>query len=406
MLIAVLSAATVALIWQSARLDAPGSADPSPVATTAGAERVTAFYPLEFSAVPISGGRLVRMEVPPSALEAFGVPDIADSSTPTTPDRLLADVLVGDDGLARAVRFVRSPGVDVPRSSRDDEGGPTMISKRATAIVVLWLLRSGDVLAQAPPEPPGGPLGPPVANAPFSADATTTVLQVLADGTRIERTAKARYFRDRIGRVRVEQMIMGLDALNPAAEGQVRITISPDPASGAAFTVDPQARTFAAGPRSAASAGVGGGRGFALPVGRWSFLTFTRGDQSVLRYGIDESAVLEEDLGTRRIEGVEAAGRRLTTTIPAGSRVGNDRPITIVDERWESAELQILISARHSNPLTGIVDYRLSNIRRVEPPAHMFQVPEDYTELAATGNAPWIELKFAEPPSKSTPIRR
>ena len=68
-------------------------------------------------------------------------------------------------------------------------------------------------------------------------------------------------------------------------------------------------------------------------------------------------------------------GRRITTTVPAGSRVGNDRPMTIVDERWESNDLQILIYARHSNPLTGVVEYQLSNITRAEPPSHLFRVP-------------------------------
>jgi hypothetical protein len=35
--------------------------------------------------------------------------------------------------------------------------------------------------------------GPVVTDAPFSADATTTVTQVLGDGTRIEQTTTARF---------------------------------------------------------------------------------------------------------------------------------------------------------------------------------------------------------------------
>jgi len=49
--------------------------------------------------------------------------------------------------------------------------------------------------------------------------------------------------------------------------------------------------------------------------------------------------------------------------------------MTIVDERWESNDLQILIYARHSNPLTGVVEYQLSNITRAEPPSHLCRVP-------------------------------
>lgn len=224
-------------------------------------------------------------------------------------------------------------------------------------------------LAQAPPEPMGGPLGPPVANAPFSADATTTVRQVLGDGTRIERIGRARYYRDRSGRVRVEQTIMGLEGLNPAAEGQTRITIYPDPAKGGVFTLDPVARTVALGGRWSASQAVGGGDGFAVSLGGPHFLTFGRGDRSFERYGIDGNAIHEESLGSRPIAGVETTGRRITTTIPGGSRIGNDRPFQIVDERWESTELKLLIVGRHSDPRTGVVEYRLTNIRRADPPA-------------------------------------
>lgn len=182
-----------------------------------------------------------------------------------------------------------------------------------------------------------------MANASFSADATTTVRVVLTDGTRIERVGRARYYRDRIGRVRVEQAIIGLEALNQAADGQTRITIYPDPGRGGFFTLDPVARTVALGGRSTASSGVGGGQNFALSLGGPYFLTFGRGDQSFERYGIDSNAIHEESLGIQQISGVATTGKRITTTIPAGSHIGNDRPFQIIDERWESTEVKRLI---------------------------------------------------------------
>ncbi|OLD56105.1 MAG: hypothetical protein AUI64_02620 [Acidobacteria bacterium 13_1_40CM_2_64_6] len=72
-----------------------------------------------------------------------------------------------------------------------------------------------------------------------------------------------------------------------------------------------------------------------------------------------------------------ANGTRRTETIPAG-RIGNDRPIVITDERWESPDLKILISSQHHDPRTGDVEYRLTNISRAEPAAHLFTVPADY----------------------------
>jgi hypothetical protein len=69
--------------------------------------------------------------------------------------------------------------------------------------------------------------GPVVTDSPFSADATTTVTQVLSDGTHIEQTTSARFFRDRAGRVRREQTIVGLGAIGGVGNMQT-ITIAPD----------------------------------------------------------------------------------------------------------------------------------------------------------------------------------
>lgn len=84
----------------------------------------------------------------------------------------------------------------------------------------------------------------------------------------------------------------------------------------------------------------------------------------------------------RQIEGVTALGRKRTEVIAAG-RIGNDRPIEIVDERWESAELKLVVQSRHSDPRTGVVDYRLVNISRSEPSPDLFVVPADYTIVEA-----------------------
>lgn len=98
---AVLAIAVAVPVWKVARHDAP-----PPVA---GDEITTAFMPLRYSTVPLSNGHVVRMEVPPSALESFGLGPVAGSAP------VLADVLVGEDGLARAVRFVVTPSEENPR---------------------------------------------------------------------------------------------------------------------------------------------------------------------------------------------------------------------------------------------------------------------------------------------------
>jgi hypothetical protein len=219
--------------------------------------------------------------------------------------------------------------------------------------------------------PAGGDpmVGPVVSNAPYSGDAVTTVTQILMDGTRIEQSTTAKFYRDSAGRVRREQTIIGLDALNPSRESQTVITIAPMPGDPLAYQLDPTTRTARRVGRSAPALGPYFAINFTGSVG----LRTRRTDQPP-----DTSKPVEESLGTRTIEGLKATGRRTTTTIPTG-QIGNDRPIEITDERWESPELQVLLSSRHSDPRTGIVEYRLTNVSRAEPPADLFQVPPDYT---------------------------
>ncbi len=101
----VLAAIPVAW-WMSAGLDRTTTGGAGPESTMTIAETTTAFFPLFYSSVPVSGGHLVRMEVPQSAPARFGV--IAAQTSAASPGMVIADVLVGDDGLARAVRFVHT----------------------------------------------------------------------------------------------------------------------------------------------------------------------------------------------------------------------------------------------------------------------------------------------------------
>jgi hypothetical protein len=85
-----------------------------------------------------------------------------------------------------------------------------------------------------------------------------------------------------------------------------------------------------------------------------------------------------EDLGEQMIEGVKTRGRRSTVTIEAGT-IGNDRPLNTVSETWYSEELKMEVMSRSSDPRTGEMSFRLSNVSRGEPPAYLFQVPAGYT---------------------------
>jgi hypothetical protein len=68
-------------------------------------EIATRFLPLTFGGNldQIDGGQLVRVEMPRSALISFGLPMNIERAN----ERIKADVLIGNDGVAHAIRFVR-----------------------------------------------------------------------------------------------------------------------------------------------------------------------------------------------------------------------------------------------------------------------------------------------------------
>ena len=65
-------------------------------------EIATEFYPL-VEDMPFDRGEIFRVELPAIAMRRVGLPVSEDHLG----DRVQADVLVGEEGLARAVRFVR-----------------------------------------------------------------------------------------------------------------------------------------------------------------------------------------------------------------------------------------------------------------------------------------------------------
>jgi hypothetical protein len=68
-------------------------------------EIATEFMPLTYgsSLSQLNDGQVVRVELPRSALQSFGLPMNAERAG----ERVKADVLLGHDGVARAIRFIR-----------------------------------------------------------------------------------------------------------------------------------------------------------------------------------------------------------------------------------------------------------------------------------------------------------
>jgi hypothetical protein len=95
-------AATIAvLVWIGPL--APKPAAPQPDATVAD-ETAASFYPLPDADAlpPVESAMVVRVQLPMASLELIGFPINQDRAA----DRVEAEVLLGQDGLARGVRLV------------------------------------------------------------------------------------------------------------------------------------------------------------------------------------------------------------------------------------------------------------------------------------------------------------
>lgn len=236
---------------------------------------------------------------------------------------------------------------------------------------------------------PLGMGGEPVAGAPYSAEAVTEVVQVLADGNRITRQSKTSLYRDASGRTRREGGVAMLGGLvgrprsagrggagdagagGPGGPGGNDASVQiHDPEAGALFLLDvdrKEARRLPA-PRI---------RVAARTEARSAPGRSDREVTTIVRHGREVRDTNVESLGTKSIEGVQAEGTRTTMTIPAG-QIGNEQPIHIVSERWYSPELRVLVMSRQSDPRFGDTTYRLTNIVRAEPAPELFRVPPDY----------------------------
>jgi hypothetical protein len=87
-----------------------------------------------------------------------------------------------------------------------------------------------------------------------------------------------------------------------------------------------------------------------------------------------------EDLGKQTFQGIEAHGRRTTTTYPAGA-IGNSDPLVRTDEVWFSTTpgfSGINVRQVNDDPLMGKTTRELVSFSQGEPDASMFQPPADY----------------------------
>lgn len=211
--------------------------------------------------------------------------------------------------------------------------------------------------------------GKVVTGAPYSAITVIVTTQTLADGTTINRKIQANVVRDSQGRVRRETTMPAIGPL--AANGQPKTFILiHDPVAGTAFELHPDTKTAVQLP-----ARMGGKKNPDALQNKFD---------ARLEEEVANGTLKKDDLGTQSVNGISAQGTRYTRTIPAG-QIGNDKPITIVNERWYSADLQIVVKSTRNDPRFGTTTYTVTNLQREEPAATLFTVPADYTVTQGHG---------------------
>jgi hypothetical protein len=95
-----------------------------------------------------------------------------------------------------------------------------------------------------------------------------------------------------------------------------------------------------------------------------------------------------EDLGTTTLNGLLAKGTRRTYTI-SGVATRDGESVEVEDETWYSPDLHLNLLMRHTDPRVGVQTVGVSGLKREEPAASLFEVPQGYKIVDVTPpNAP------------------
>jgi hypothetical protein len=217
-----------------------------------------------------------------------------------------------------------------------------------------------------------------VTGVPLSGDLIMSRDTTLADGNHIHNQTQTKVYRDADGRVRREIAF----ALATPATGAVQrsMVVITDPVAGKRYVLNPQTKTAHVMPFQPPMHGHGAPPPDGEAGPNWSGKP-------------DTANLTREQLGTKTINGLQAEGTRVTRTIPAG-KIGNDKPIQVVTERWYSTDLQLPLTTNHTDPMMGTVTTTLTNVTRGTQDASLFQVPSDYTvKSGKAGDMMYMPMK-------------
>ncbi len=213
--------------------------------------------------------------------------------------------------------------------------------------------------------------------APYCGRQVSSSVQTLVDGTRLTRSSPLETLtcRDSAGRFRRERP--AFPSSLPGVKPPVSFTIIEitDPVGGYSYLLDSVNRIayrfpLKAGPMPQRPP---------TPV-RPPAATLVSSTQIFS----DGRAVQSEQLAPRMISGVLAEGIRTTMTHPAGSFMGNDRPVTTVSETWTHPQTGVALVTKSTGP-NGDNSMSMEDYSTLEPDPMLFQAPPDYRIVDETG---------------------
>lgn len=196
-----------------------------------------------------------------------------------------------------------------------------------------------------------------ITGAPYSALVSNSVVEQLPGGNTIQRMSTGQVARDSEGRTYEQITTTGGERLGQS--GTRTMTFISDPVAGYSYVLD---STKMVAIRHAIRTPASG----------------TEPSASSRSARTSSPNVVEGELPTDSSSGVEATGKSITRTIPAGA-IGNAAPIVSVSQTWYSPALQIVVKAIRNDPRSGQSTYALTGIVAKEPEASLFQVPSGYT---------------------------
>ena len=248
----------------------------------------------------------------------------------------------------------------------------TMTQRAMTLVAVAEFALSGSGQITSQPARSHAPVTSEhnvrAAKTPYTAEYKITHVQALADGTTITRESTEVKALDSQGRRMIATTVASGDQ-TPATHVMV---------------YDPVARTQTTWRSPGKMAHV---FKMSTPDAERTCSTFMRDDVAVVSGR--KSKLTSENLGTESIQGVEARGRRYTTTIPAGA-AGNDAPLVSTSETWTALSVGLnglLVRDVRDDPRSGKTTRELTSLSQSDPDPAIFQPPEGYEIVTKESSA-------------------